>query len=113
MTYFEADRPARFYLLLDRGADINSTLPENSPLFPGYTLLIFRARVGEFEPAAYTDALALLERGADFNRVAADGTTLIKMLAEHRRSFAESGRAAPPEFEKLTEWLKAHGLPEI
>ena len=46
MTYFEADRKARFTLLLDRGADSNHTLPVNDPGFGGYALAMYRASVG-------------------------------------------------------------------
>jgi len=110
LAYFEADRQARLRLLLDRGADINSTQPENSPLWPGYTLLMFRARMGKFEPAAYADALDLLERGADLNHVAQDGATLVKLLAEHRQWFSEHGGEVPAAYQALWDWLKAHGV---
>jgi hypothetical protein len=58
---------------------------------------------------AYTDALHLLERGADPNLVAADGMTLAKMLTQHRVHF-KSGRGAPAEFAPLWEWAQTHAI---
>ena len=110
LNFFEADRPARFRLLLDRGADVNSSMPETSPLFRNYSLVLFRTRVGVFEPAAYTDALELLKRGADFTRVGDEGMTLAKMLAQHRAEFLSCGTEPPPEYAALVDWLKEHGL---
>jgi len=110
LAYFEADRQARLRLLLDRGADINSTEPDKSPLFPGYSLLMFRARMGKFEPAAYADALDLLGRGADFNHVAQDGVTLVKLLIEDMQWFSEHSEEAPAGYQALWDWLKAHGV---
>lgn len=108
-TYAEADRPARFRLLLDRGADVNSVLPDDSPFSQGYTLLLQRASTGRGDPSAYSDALMLLERGADFRRAAGDGTTLAKMLEEHRHYFETTGQEVPEEFSKLVKWLEEHG----
>jgi hypothetical protein len=53
------------------------------------------------------DALHLLERGADPNRVAVDGMTFAKMLTQHREHFS---RRAPAEFAPLWEWAQTHGI---
>ncbi len=110
-NYFVAERPMRLRLLLDRGADVNSTMPEKGPMFPGYSILLFRARVGVSEPDAYTDAIELLNRGADFNRVGDEGMTLAKMLAKQRSEFSTYGTQPSPEYNALVDWLKAHGAP--
>ena len=99
----------RLHLLLDRGVDVNSILPEKTSDFGGYTLVLYLAHLGRFEPVAYADALDVLERGADFNRTARDQMTLIKMLAKHRRERSTRGEPVPPEYEKLCDWLRQHG----
>jgi hypothetical protein len=99
--YSQGDCRDRVRLLLDRGADVNSTRPKPSR---DYTILMSLA-----DYAAYADALDLLERGADFNRIADDKMTLVKILAEHRREWSTKGKAIPPEFEKLCDWLRQHG----
>ena len=111
LGYYPNDQRARLDLLLDHGADINSTMPESESRFAGYTLLLYRTEEGlRYSSAyAYADALHLLERGADPNRVAADGMTLGKMLIEHRKQF-KAGRGAPPEFASLWEWVQTHGI---
>jgi len=109
LGYYENDQRARFDLLLDRGADINATMPQSESEFAGYTLLLYRTRMGLDHSDAYADALHLLERGADPNRVAADGMTLTKMLTQHREHFT-TGRGAPLEFARLWEWAQTHGI---
>jgi hypothetical protein len=109
LGYYENDLRARLDLLLDRGADINATMPQSESQFAGYTLLLYRTRMGLDHSDAYADALHLLERGADPNRVAADGMTLAKMLMQHREHFT-TGRGAPPEFAPLWEWAQTHGI---
>jgi len=109
LGYYKNDARARLDLLLDRGADINSAMPENAWDSAGYTLLLYRTKMGLDDKRAYADALALLERGADPNRVATDGMTLAKMLAQHREHFTK-GRGAPAEFEHLWEWAETHGI---
>ena len=84
-------------------------MPQSAPIFPGYSITLFRAREGVSEPAAYADALELLKRGADFTRVGDEGMTLPKMLAKHRAEFSTYGSTPSPEYEALVEWLKAHG----
>ena len=108
-TYFEADRTARFRLLLDRGAEINSLYPEGSTGYSGYSLAMFRASMGRGDGAGYVDALELLKRGADFRHIAKDGTTLASLLTEDRRWFGSEGEQALPGFDALCEWLKAQG----
>ncbi len=98
----------RLRLLLDCGADVNSTRLKRD--VPGYTLLLSVVREGGDQPVAFLDALDLLERGADFNRAAQDRIALVKMLAEQRRAWSANGRAAPPEYEKLCDWLRQHGV---
>ena len=109
LGYYENDQRARLDLLLDRGADINATMPQSESEFAGYTLLLYRTRMGLDHSDAYADALHLLERGADPNRVAADGMTLTKMLTQHREHFT-TGRGAPLEFARLWEWAQTHGI---
>src|SRR6266513_681307 len=70
LGYYKNDARARFDLLLDRGADINSTMPERESDSAGYTLLLYRTKMGLDDNLAYADALTLLERGADPNRAA-------------------------------------------
>jgi hypothetical protein len=109
LGYYPRDQRARLDLLLDRGADINSTMPESQSESAGYTLLLYRTGMGPDHSDAYADALRLLERGADPNRVAGDGMTLAKMLTEHRKQFGLA-RRAPPEFAPLWEWAQTHGI---
>ncbi|PYI91514.1 MAG: hypothetical protein DMF03_03245 [Verrucomicrobia bacterium] len=106
MNYFEAQRPQRLRLLLDRGTDVNSIMPFNDR----FTLLLYCAHMGRFEAQGYVDALELLNRGADFNYVAEDGTTLAKLLTKQRQDFAGHGEQPPPEFEKLWSRLAEHNL---
>jgi hypothetical protein len=109
LGYYPNDQRARLDLLLDRGADVNSTMPETESEFAGYTLLLYRTKMGPDHNDAYTDALHLLERGADPNRVAVDGMTLAKMLTQHREHF-RTARGAPAEFASLWEWAQTHGI---
>jgi hypothetical protein len=112
LGYYKNDARARLDLLLDRGADINSTMPERESDSAGYTLLLYRTEMGprysEYSEA-YADALHLLERGADPNRAAANGMTFAKMLMEHRQQF-RAGKRASREFEALWAWAQTHGL---
>ena len=109
LGYYPKDQRARLDLLLDRGADINSTMPESESEFAGYTLLLYRTEMGPRYSDAYADALHLLERGADPNHIAADGMNFSKMLIEHREHFA-AARGAPAEFAPLWEWAQTHGI---
>lgn len=109
LGYYEKDAPARLDLLLDHGADINAAMPATESDTPGYTLLLYRTEMGPRSSEAYADALHLLERGADPNRVAGNGITFAKMLMEHRKQFGQ-WKAAPPEFEQLWAWAQTHGI---
>ena len=111
LSYYKNDARARLDLLLDRGANINSTMPERESEFAGYTLLLYRTEMGSrySEPYAYADTLHLLERGADPNRAAADGMTFAKLLTQHRAHFARTLRT-PPEFAALWDWAQTHGI---
>jgi hypothetical protein len=110
LGYFESERRARLELLLERGADINSALPDSEAFQGGYTLLLYRAGLGRGDATGYADALLLLERGADPNRAAKDGMTLAQLMQEHRAFFTPERGAAPPEFEHLWQALVERGV---
>jgi hypothetical protein len=97
LGYYKEQERARFELLLDRGADVNTTMPVEGYKSDGYPLLLHRLSDGPRDPRAYADVLLLLERGADASRAGADGMTFAKMLVQQRRQLA-SGRGTPPEF---------------
>jgi hypothetical protein len=84
-------------------------MPQSESDSAGYTLLLYRTKMGLDSSDAYTDALHLLERGANPNLAAVDGMTLAKMLTQHRKRF-ETGRGAPAEFAPLWEWAQTHGI---
>ena len=109
LGYYRNDQRARLDLLLDHSADINSTMPQSESNSAGYTLLLYRTEMGLDHSEAYADALHLLERGADPNRVAVDGMTLAKMLTQHREHFTNA-RPAPAEFAPLWDWAQTHGI---
>ena len=109
LGYYPNQARSRFELLLDRGADVNSAMPETASDSAGYTLLLYRTKMGFDDNLAYADALTLLERGADPNRAAADGMTFAKMLMEHRQHFT-AGKGAPPQFKALWDWAQTHGI---
>jgi hypothetical protein len=107
--YHPNDRAARLDLLLDRGADINSALPNDSTYRAGYSLVMERASGAIGEAADYSEALHLLQRGADFRHTAPDGATLASILAEHRKSYTDEHKAPPPEYNALYDWLNSKG----
>jgi hypothetical protein len=109
LGYYKDEERARLDLLLDRGADINSTVPKTESECAGYSLVLYTTLSGLRDGREYANALHLLERGADPNRVAPDGMNLSKMLTEHRKQFT-SGRRAPAEFAPLWEWAETHGI---
>ena len=109
LGYYPNQARSRFELLLDRGADVNSAMPETASDSAGYTLLLYRTKMGLDDNLAYADALTLLERDADSNRAAADGMTFAKMLTQHRAHFARTLRT-PPEFKALWDWAETHGI---
>jgi hypothetical protein len=107
LGYFANQARLRFELLLDHGADVNSAMPETASDSAGYTLLLYRTKMGLDDKLAYADALTMLERGADPNRATADGMTFEKMLMDHREHF---GRTPPVEFAALWDWAQTHGI---
>lgn len=112
LGYYEAHERARLHLLLERGADVNSTMPPDR-FGSGdgrYTLLLYRMRRGVEDPPAYADALLLLERGADPQRVGDDGMTFAKMLVAHREQFSRENKAPPRQFTPLWDWAQTHGI---
>src|SRR6266516_803089 len=109
LGYYKNDAQARLDLLLDRGADVNSAMPESASDSAGYTLLLYRTKMGLDDNLAYAEALTLIERGAYPNRAAADGMTFAKMLTQHRAHFARTLRT-PPEFAALWDWAETHGI---
>lgn len=110
LGYYKDEEPTRLDLLLDRGADINATVPEKDSQSAGYTLVLYTAQNGWHDPLEYMYAQHLLERGADPNRIAPDGMTLAKMLTRHRDQFAAEKRAPPQPFTALWAWAEAHGI---
>lgn len=110
LGYYKDQERMRLDLLLDRGADINSTLPARAnERCPGYSLLLYRTEAGPRYPEAYADALHLLERGADPKPAGTDGMTLAKMLAQHSVQFL-AARETPMQFITLWNWASEHGI---
>src|SRR6266446_9359976 len=87
LGYYQDQARSRLELLLDHGADVNSTMPKDRSDSPGYPLLLYRTAMGLDDNLAYSDALLLLERGADPTRASADGMTFGKILTDHRAHF--------------------------
>ena len=110
LGYYPNDQRARLDLLLDRGADINSTMPKSASESAGYSLLLYRTRDGLDHSDAYADALHLLERGADPNRAGENGMTFGKMLMDHRAHFKQTQKSPPTEFAALWDWAEKHGI---
>ena len=108
--YTDSQSRARLDLLLDRGADINTTMPETGWCCPGYTVLLYRTSMAFDDENVYADALHLLERGADPSRVAPDGMTFAKMLTAHRERFSRENKKPPPDFQPLWDWAQARGI---
>jgi hypothetical protein len=107
LGYYKDEERARLDLLLDRGADINSVVPEDESESSKYSLVLYTTQSGMHDSREYANALHLLGRGADPIRAGADGMTLGKMLTEHRKQF---GNRAPPEFAALWDWAEKHGI---
>ena len=110
LGYYPNQARSRLELLLDRGADVNSAMPEDGSDSAGYTLLLYRTKMGLDDNLAYTDALTLLERGADPNRAGADGMTFGKILMDHREHFGRRLKSRPAEFAALMDWAEKHGI---
>jgi len=109
LGYYKDQARSRLELLLDRGADVNSTMPVSEWANSGYTLLLHRTKMGLDDHLAYADALTLLERGADPNRPGADGMAFGKMLTDHRAHFGKL-KPTPMEFVALWDWAEKHGI---
>jgi hypothetical protein len=110
LGYYKNQARSRLDLLLDRGADVNSAMPEDGSDSAGYTLLLYRTKMGLDDARAYADALTLLERGADPNRAGADGMTFGRMLTDHRAHFGRRLKPPPAEFAALWDWAEKHGI---
>jgi hypothetical protein len=110
LGYYKDQARSRFELLLDHGADVNSTMPADGSAFAGYPLLLYRTAMGRDDNLAYEDALLLLQRGADPNLTAVDGMTFGKMLSDHRTSFQQTNKSPPPQFVALWDWAEQHGI---
>jgi hypothetical protein len=110
LGYYPDQARSRLELLLDRGADVNPAMPEDGSDSAGYTLLLYRTKMGLEDNLAYGDALALLERGADPNRAGADGMTFGRMLTGHRAHFGRRLKPPPVEFVTLWDWAEKHGI---
>src|SRR5438874_316172 len=110
LGYYPDQARSRLDLLLDHGAYINSAMPESASDSAGYTLLLYRTKMGLDDKLAYADALALLERGADPNRAGADGMTFGKILTDHRAHFGRTHKQPPAEFAALWDWAEKHGI---
>ena len=109
-AYTDRESHSRFALLLERGLDVNSTMPETGRCCHGYSLLLYRTSMGLRDERAYADALQLLERGADPHRAAPSGKTFAQMLTEHRDHFARENKPPPRQFQVLWEWAESHGI---
>ena len=110
LGYYTDQARSRFELLLDHGADVNSVMPADQSDSSDYPLLLYRTAMGLQDKLAYSDALLLLQRGADPNRSAADGMTLGKMLSDHRSNFGRAHKSPPTEFAALWDWAEQHGI---
>src|SRR6476660_8020465 len=110
LGYYKDQARSRLELLLDHGADVNSAMPNDRSDSAGYSLLLYRTAMGVDDKLAYSDALLLLERGADPTQSGADGMTLGKMLTDHRAHFQRTHKSPPAEFTALWEWAEQHGI---
>ncbi len=110
LGYYKDQARSRFELLLDHAADVNSSMPADGSDSAGYPLFLYRVAMGLDDNLAYSDALLLLQRGADPNRAGADGMTLGKMLTDHRAHFQSTHKSPPAEFTALWERAEQHGI---
>jgi ankyrin repeat protein len=110
LGYYTSQARSRLELLLDHGADVNSSMPRDGSDSAGYPLLLYRTAMGLDDCPAYADALLLLERGADSNRAGADGMTFGKILMAHRAHFQQTLKPPPAEFATLWDWAAKRGI---
>ena len=110
LGYYKDQARSRLELLLDHGADVDSTMPNDRSDSGGYPLLLYRTAMGVDDNLAYSDALLLLERGADPTRAGADGMTFGKILADHRAHFQTTHKSAPTEFAALWDWAEKQAV---
>ena len=110
LGYYKDQARSRLELLLDHGADVNSVMPNDRSDSGGYPLLLYRTAMAVDDNVAYSDALLLLERGADPTRAGADGMTFGKILANHRAHFQATHKSTPNEFAALWDWAEKHGV---
>jgi len=110
LGYYKNQARSRLELLLDRGAEVNSAMPEDGSDSAGYPLLLYRTKMGLGDNLAYADALFLLKRGADPNRAGRDGMTFEKILMDHQTHFKRTLKSPPVEFATLWDWAEKHGI---
>jgi hypothetical protein len=110
LGYYADQARSRFELLLDHGADVNSAMPADRSDSAGYPLLLYRTAMGLNDNRAYSDALLLLQRGADPNRAGTDGMTFGKMLSNHKAHFQRTNKSPPPQLIALWDWAEQHGI---
>ena len=110
LGYYQDQARSRFNLLLHRGADVDSAMPADGSDSAGYSLLLYRTKMGLDDSRAYADALTLLGRGADPNRAGTDGMMFAKMLMDHRTHFRRTVKPPPAEFTALCDWAVKHGI---
>jgi len=110
LGYYTDQARARLELLLGHGVDVNSTMPNDGSDSADYPLLLYRTAMGVDDKLAYSDALLLLQHGADPNRSTSNGMTFGKMLKEHRAHFQSSRKSTPQEFVALWDWAQQHGV---
>jgi hypothetical protein len=110
LGYYKDQARSRLELLLDHGVDVNSTMPNDRSDSAGYPLLVYRTAMGLDDNLAYSDALLLLQRGADPARAGSDGMTFGKVLADHRAQFQRKHQSPPTEFTTLWDWAEKNGV---
>ena len=108
LGYYKDQARSRLELLLDHGADVNSTMPNDRSDSAGYPLVLYRTAMGFDDKLAYSDALLLLERGADPTRSGTNGMTFGKILADQRAHFQATHKSEPTEFTALWNWAEKH-----
>lgn len=110
LGYYKEEELARLDLLLDHGANINAVVPPKESDCAGCTLLLYTTQNGLTDPAEYTCAQHLLEKGADPDKAGSDGRNFAALLAQHRQKYNSENRGPPPQFTSLWNWAQARGL---